>query len=177
MVALGVVTGDFRSRTDMKTGEIEVADKAGVYVIKMSGDVRLNLSLSFDRFITETFAAPDFCSVIFDLSATEALDSTTLGLMAKISLKGRALDMMDPIVISTNPGITKQLENMGFGEILQIVESADIGHTNFKPLPESDLDETLMREKVLEAHRQLVELSTKNHETFKDLIQSLENIS
>ena len=41
---------------------------------------------SFDHFIDEMLADKDFCSVIFDLSHVEAVDSTTLGLMAKISI-------------------------------------------------------------------------------------------
>jgi len=72
----------------MSSGEIKVAAHDGVYVIKMEGDVRLTLCLSFDDFIEKMFDAPDFCSVVFDLSDAQAIDSTTLGLMAKISIKG-----------------------------------------------------------------------------------------
>lgn len=161
----------------MNAGVIKVADRDGVFVIKMLGDVRLTLSLTFDKFIDDMFRSDGFCSVIFDLSEAEAVDSTTLGLMAKISLKGRVLDHMDPIVISTNPSITRLLDSMGFGEILQIVESADIGHAGFRLLSDDDhIDEQELKDKVLEAHRALVELNAKNQETFQELIQSLESI-
>ncbi|WP_096087573.1 STAS domain-containing protein [Agaribacterium haliotis] len=160
----------------MNTGEIKVADKDGVFVIKMLGDVRLTLSLSFDEFIDQMFASEDFSSVIFDLTEAEAIDSTTLGLMAKISLKGRALHYMDPIVISSNAAIIRLLDSMGFAEILQIVESADIGHDDFQVLHSHDLavDEEAVRQKVLEAHRSLVELNADNKEVFKELLHSLE---
>lgn len=160
----------------MNAGVIKVADKNGVFVIKMIGDVRLTLSLSFDEFIDQMFASEDFSSVIFDLTDAQAIDSTTLGLMAKISLKGRALHYMDPIVISSNPGIIRLLDSMGFSEILQIVESADIGHDDFQVLHSHDLaiDEDLVRQKVLEAHRSLVELNADNNDVFKELIRSLE---
>ncbi len=160
----------------MNTGVIKVADKDGVFVIKMSGDVRLTLSLSFDAFIQDMFASPNFCSVIFDLSDAQAIDSTTLGLMAKISLEGRALDYMDPLVISTNPGITRLLDSMGFSEILQIVESADIRHENYRVLPEEgDVDEHALKAKVLEAHHCLIELDDRNGDAFRELIQTLES--
>ncbi len=160
----------------MNAGVIKVADRDGVFVIKMQGDVRLTLSLTFDKFINEMFQSEGFCSVLFDLTEADAIDSTTLGLMAKISLQGRALKHMDPIVISSNPSITRLLDSMGFTEILQIVESADIGHEEFKPLhaDEFELDENEVKEKVLEAHRALIDLSASNHETFQELIQSLE---
>lgn len=161
----------------MNTGVIQVADKDGVFVIKMLGDVRLTLSLSFDEFIDKMFTADDFSSVIFDLSETEAIDSTTLGLMAKISLLGRALDHMNPIVISTNPSITRLLDSMGFSEILQIVASADIGHEQYEILhaDESSINEADLKEKVLEAHRTLIELNSNNKEAFIELIQTLES--
>lgn len=161
----------------MNSGVIKVADQDGVYVIKMEGDVRLTLSLSFDDFINRMFADKAFCSVIFDLTEAQAIDSTTLGLMAKISLMGRALDFMDPIVIAVNSGIRRLLTSMGFQEIFQIVESADLASQSFKELPcdESRLDEKKIKAKVLEAHKTLIEMNAQNRETFKELMQSLES--
>ena len=160
----------------MKPGVIKVADRDGVFVIKMQGDVRLTLSLTFDKFIDDMFLSDNFCSVIFDLSEACAIDSTTLGLMAKISLKGRAKQFMDPIVVAASPSITRLLESMGFGEILQIVQSVDTHNAEFQTLntAEDDLDEGEIKVKVLEAHKALVALNAKNQETFKELIQSLE---
>jgi len=161
----------------MNTGVIKVADQRGVYVIKMLGDVRLTLSLSFDEFIETMFASVNFSSVIFDLTDAEAIDSTTLGLMAKVSLRGRALGYADPMVLSGNLGITRLLDSMGFGEILQVIDSADTESCNFSVLPtvvESE-DETALRAKVLEAHKILIDIAPSNYETFKDLINSLEN--
>lgn len=161
----------------MKKGVIKVADKEGVFVIKMLGDVRLNLSLSFDEFIQRMLASEGFCSVIFDLREAEAIDSTTLGLMAKISLQGREIDCMDPIVISNQSNITRLLESMGFNAILQIVESAEIRHDEFKVLGSDvgGLDEEKVKAKVLDAHRSLIRLNSANEEAFQELIQSLEN--
>jgi len=55
----------------MKPGVIKVADRDGVFVIKMQGDVRLTLSLTFDKFIDDMFLSDNFCSVIFDLSEAQ----------------------------------------------------------------------------------------------------------
>ena len=72
----------------MQAGQILVADHNGISVIKMIGDVRLTLCISFDKFIEEMYQAENFRTVLFDLSEAEAIDSTTLGLMAKISILG-----------------------------------------------------------------------------------------
>jgi len=164
----------------MSSGEIKVAEHDGVYVIKMEGDVRLTLCLSFDEFIENMFEAPNFCSVVFDLSAAEAIDSTTLGLMAKISIKGRAHHYKDPTVVSSNPSITRLLGSMGFEDIFRIVDGPDhIRSENLSsggmPLAENVKDEQLVQERVLEAHKLLMAMNDANHDTFRELVDTLEN--
>ena len=164
----------------MSSGEIKVADHDGVYVIKMEGDVRLTLCLSFDDFIEKMFEAPDFCSVVFDLSDAEAIDSTTLGLMAKISIKGRALKHDDPTVVSGNPSITRLLASMGFEDIFRIVESGaaiagPLVAGEAQSLSEDLSDEQRIQQRVLEAHRLLMDMNQSNRDTFSELVDSLEN--
>lgn len=165
----------------MKPGSIKVAQHNGVFVIKMEGDVRLTLCLSFDSFIENMFSQSDFQSVVFDLTDAEAIDSTTLGLMAKISINGRAKEFADPVVISTNPSITRLLVTMGFEDIFQIVRDVDLELGDALPLSveaedlsEEDSDESKVREKVLEAHKTLMDLNENNKITFKELVESLE---
>ncbi|TVZ38402.1 anti-anti-sigma factor [Alteromonadaceae bacterium 2753L.S.0a.02] len=163
----------------MSSGDIKVAEHEGVYVIKMEGDVRLTLCLSFDEFIEKMFDAPDFCSVVFDLSDAEAIDSTTLGLMAKISIKGRALHFDDPTVVSSNPSITRLLASMGFEDIFNIVESAQaLARVTPQPavvLDEKIYDERSVQARVIEAHKLLMAMNDANHDTFRELVDTLEN--
>lgn len=161
----------------MNRGVIRVASHDGVYVIKMEGDVRLTLCISFDDFINNMFSAENFCSVMFDLCDSQAIDSTTLGLMAKISIGARAQGYEMPIVVSDNPSITRLLVSMGFDDIFNIV-----GETNMQvarieggALAENITPESDIQRKVLEAHRTLVQLNARNANTFKELIESLEN--
>src|SRR5687768_3604522 len=105
----------------MKPGQILVADYQGVYVIKMLGDVRLTFCVSFDQFIDGMFSDNQFSSVIFDLSDAEAIDSTTLGLMAKISILSQEHFQVMPIVLATSPSIQRILQTMGFSDIFTIV--------------------------------------------------------
>lgn len=160
----------------MQSGIIRVADHNGVYVIKMEGDVRLTLCLSFDNFIEEMFAADDFCSVMFDLCSAQCIDSTTLGLMAKISIGARKLGYDKPLVVSSNPSITRLLASMGFEDIFNIVKDSRTSvDCDGQILIEEIEPEDALMEKVLEAHRTLVKLNTQNQDTFKELIESLEN--
>lgn len=159
----------------MRPGQILVADHKGVYIIKMIGDVRLTLCISFDQFIDAMLAAPDFSSVLFDLSDAEAVDSTTLGLMAKISLLAQDKRNIVPVILATNSSIKRILDTMGFADIFTIVDKLDVEVSPEKPLKNIDCGEEQVKEKVIEAHKILMGLNEQNHETFKNLVHMLEN--
>jgi len=157
----------------MRPGQILVADHGGVYVIKMVGDVRLTLCVSFDQFIDTMFNRDDFCEVMFDLSDAEAIDSTTLGLMAKIALQGREQRGITPVVYSTNDSINRLLHTMGFQEIFTIVDQLEPPVAPDQPLP-AVAEEQEVKEKVVEAHKILMGLNQENRETFRNLVKMLE---
>lgn len=158
----------------MRPGQILVADHDGVYVIKMLGDVRLTLCVSFDQFIDTMFSRDDFSEVMFDLSEAEAIDSTTLGLMAKIALQGREQRGITPVVYSTNESINRLLQTMGFHEIFTIVKDLESPLEPAQPLPADTSEEYQVKEKVLEAHKILMGLNKENRETFRNLVKMLE---
>ncbi len=158
----------------MRPGQILVADHVGVYIIKMTGDVRLTLCISFDRFINNMLAEPNFSSVLFDLSEAEAVDSTTLGLMAKISLLAQEKRDITPLILATNASIQRILQTMGFADIFTIVDKLEVEFTPEKNLTAIECDENQVKEKVLEAHKILMGLNEKNHETFRNLVAMLE---
>jgi anti-anti-sigma factor len=158
----------------MQPGSIGVADKDGIYVIKMTGDVRLTLCLSFDSYIAQLFNKDDFQAIFFNLTQADAIDSTTLGLMAKISLMAKERKNIQPTIISSSPSINRLLECMGFSQIFTIVDDAKDMLCPQSGLDKDDLCEDTVREKVLEAHRILMDLNKKNAETFKDLVNCLE---
>lgn len=159
----------------MKEGTIKFAENKGIFVIKMEGDVRLTLALSFDAFIDDMLNAKDFNSVIFDLSKAEAIDSTTLGLMAKISLKSHPLTNEYPLVITNSKTITRVLVSMGFADIFRLVKQADFDARDFSELREKDGSEQAIRETVLDAHKTLMAMNDANANTFRELLHSLDH--
>jgi anti-anti-sigma regulatory factor len=159
-------------------GRILVADHLGVYVIKMVGDVRLTLCVSFDQYIETLFSKNDFCTILFDLAEAEGLDSTTLGLIAKIAVKSESVKNIQPIVICNSTDIIKLLNSMGIDSVCQIIDSPPSEYCPteaFSGLSVCDDDEETVKEKVLEAHCVLMGLNASNRETFKDLVQTLGN--
>ena len=96
------------------SGRIMVASHDGVYVIVFDGDVRLTLCTTVDDYLEKMFQDPGFRSVIVDLSETENIDSTSLGLLAKLSIQADKRFSFRPTLISTRKDITRILLSMGF---------------------------------------------------------------
>src|SRR5690554_1011019 len=160
----------------MQPGQILVAEHGGVFVIKMKGDVRLTLCISFDQFIDDMFAHPRFKAVLFDLSGPQANGSTTLGLMAKISLLGEERNGRYPVILSSNESINRVLDTMGFADIFTIVKEFRAPVQPTAALGEDGVsDEDRVKNKVIEAHRYLMQLNEANEQTFTDLVNMLEN--
>ena len=61
------------------------AEKQGIYVLKFIGEIRLNLCSTLDNLVESITSDPAFKTVVIDLTETEVIDSTTLGLLAKIT--------------------------------------------------------------------------------------------
>ena len=76
----------------MQPGRILVAGQDGAFVIKLVGDVRLTLCTTLDEFFDEMLSVEGFASVVVDLSDALNVDSTTLGLLAKLAIKAKERD-------------------------------------------------------------------------------------
>lgn len=158
----------------MSSGHIFVAEHEGTYLIKLVGDVRLTLCLSFDQFIATMFGGEEFKTVVFDLREAEGIDSTTLGLMAKISIGSRELGHGNPVVVTANPSIQRLLVSMGFEDIFELVSNHKLPFNGSQPLAENLEDESAIKAKVLEAHQILMDLNQPNKVKFHELVETLQ---
>lgn len=158
----------------MHPGKILVAEQAGAYVLKLVGDVRLTLCTTIDEFLERMFSAPGFMSVVIDLTEAEGIDSTSLGLLAKLAVQARQRHHFVPVIISTNPDITRLLSSMGFAKVFDIREKAPTTDQMLGELPVSACSEAEVRDKVIEAHRVLMGLNEKNRAEFSELVSTLE---
>ncbi len=158
------------------SGRILVGDHDGVYVIRFEGDVRVTLCGSFDHYIDVMLRDGDFRSVIVDLSDAVAIDSTSLGVLAKLSLAVQANCARLPTLVCNQADILRILDNMGFDDVFAIVDENFESEQNLAELPvATDMLEDDMRVRVIEAHRTLMDMNEKNRETFQDLVSALED--
>lgn len=159
----------------MTTGRIQFAESEGTFVLKFIGDVRLTLCAALDAYIERIFSALAFRAIIIDLTETEAIDSTSLGLLAKLSLLSQKKVGFLPTLVSDNEDMNRLLLSMGFDQVFNMLPSCLEPALPLQDLPPQQLSEELVRDKVLEAHRILMGLNDSNREAFRDLVNTLES--
>ena len=180
----------------MQKGTIYSADLDGHFVLKMVGDVRLTLCSALDHHIEQMLCDGGIKEVTVDLTDTQGIDSTSLGLVAKLGMRAKRHDMPTPVLVSPNDDITKIIITMGFEHLfvidneenpelnLPLVASADpsvdavtqVGDQTpvLTELPEVNESLSDIHKRILTAHKVLSELSDSNRAAFKDLVASLE---
>ncbi|MDX9874069.1 MAG: STAS domain-containing protein [Spongiibacteraceae bacterium] len=158
----------------MEQGRILVAEQQGAFVLKLVGDVRLTFCTALDEFLKHMFSAPDFASVVVDVSEAENIDSTTLGQLAKLAVCAQRRFGLTPALVSTNPDISHMLDTMGFERVFDVRHEQPVSDEQLAELPIVPGSEAAVRERVLEAHRTLMGLSAENQAQFSELVSALE---
>ena len=165
-----IVLGDI-----MATGRILVATHRGTWVVKMVGDVRMSLCNTIEQCLKRMFNDAAFSDVLVDLTETEGIDSTSLGLLAKLSINTKKRINKVPVVVSDNADINRILQSMGFDErVFTMVTEPPLALVDLQEMPVVPVTEEAARQRVLEAHRILMELNDQNKLKFKDLVAELE---
>ncbi len=161
----------------MEPGKILVSHEAGDYIIKLEGDVRLTLCASLNQYMDTIFESDSVEDVIVDLLDTEGVDSTTLGLLAKLALHCKERFDIRPTIFCVDEGLIQILESMGLDDIFSIVDQPPdkLGELEQLSHVEEDIDK--LQKQILEAHKLLVLLKPEIKAEFIDLIQCLEEKS
>lgn len=159
----------------MKAGQILDAETDTTYVLKLVGDVRLTLSTTLERCIQKMLAAGNYQQVLVDVTEAEGIDSTSLGMLAKLSIHVQKTMGFVPLLVYSSEDIHRVLVSMGFADSVYIMlEDADMMGTPTEAVAALDSDEESIRQQVLEAHRVLMSLNEENEDTFRDLVCALE---
>ena len=127
---------------------------------------------ALDQYFQSMFAEPDFVSVWVDVTEADGLDSTTLGMLAKLAIKTHEKFGFRPTIFSANPGIDRLLQTMGFAQLFDVRNEACEGYTH--DIPAHPSTESEIRERVIEAHKTLMAMSEANRDAFQDLVRTLE---
>lgn len=145
-----------------------------ILFFKLTGELKYTYSIGFDYFIDQLMEKNDFDHAVFDLTEAEYIDSTNLGLMAKLAVYMKKQDKPVPTIISTNDNINQILESVNFGSFFKIIRKPETSFTPEDRIPQFEGDRKTSTKMIIEAHKNLIRLSKENKETFQDIVSLLE---
>jgi len=161
----------------MTTGKILAAEHKHMAMLKFVGDVRVLMSSTLDGYCNGLYRRGILDAMLVDLTEARGIDSTALGLLAKMAIQLRNRFNVMPTIVSTNPDITQILHRMSFDLIFSIIDKPLNGAGTYSELKQSQESENSLRDKVLDAHVTLMALSEQNKLEFQDLVQALKSQS
>lgn len=161
-------------------GQVTHAEHNGVHVLRYFGRVDYMSAPAIQRFLDELIERTQIAGLVFDLTEADALDSTNLGLLARVNERVRHVASSESMIVARSGDVRDVLLSMGFDQTFDIVTDADapasvpalaVGDAIQTPVPShADLHDTM-----LEAHRALVRLSEAGRVQFEPVVACLES--
>lgn len=158
----------------MSTGHVEYASLDGTHIFKLIGEVRAHSCISLDKLLDKIEQQKNVVGAIVDLTQTTFIDSTVLGVLAKLGLKLKQTHKIQAVMLSTNIDITTLANSMGLGQVFVILNYCGNPNVCTKALVEEHISHSTMLTTVLDAHKTLMKLNQSNQNMFEPLVKQLQ---
>ena len=152
-------------------GRVLYAVKEDHWVFRFEGNIRYTMAHPLDAFIEEVLARATPSSVIADLRDTEAIDSTGIGLLAKIARVARERNAPRPTLFCENDEVLEVLASVCMDKVFTIA-SGEVHFSALRPLPKTNPSTAELADTIEEAHALLCELSEDNRSRFEGVIEA-----
>ena len=149
--------------------------RGGVHVLRLVGDVRYPVASSVSGLVTRVFDDEDVTDFVIDLSESTSIDSTNLGVLARLGVWVNRTCGHPATVVAGDPHIRELLESMGISSVCQVVDhgpNTDISTTAVIETEPTAQDQ--LAKVMLDAHRALMDLSLSNRDQFVEVVRMLE---
>jgi len=159
----------------MTSGQVTHAAQEGVHVLRYFGTVNYTIAPGLERFFQHLIHDSRVSGLVFDLTAAESLDSTSLGLMARINEQVLETGGANSVIISGNEDIDAVLHSMGFDQTFDMsAPCPQVPEVSCEPVAAESSSAAELRHTMLEAHRALVRLSDAGRLEFEAVVACLE---
>ncbi len=158
----------------MDEGTVLHAGHEGVEVLRYVGDIRYTLAPSLQNFLDGLLAGARPAGFVVDLQDTTTIDSTNLGLLARLAQRLRDESGLRLTVICGGPDIEEILRALGLDEVFDLVAQGESRVSGGDPVVLGEPSAGDMARTVLEAHRALMALNERNRDQFRDVVALVE---
>ena len=146
-------------------------------VLRLEGPVRYTMALALRAFVDDALARAPAELVVVDLRATTFVDSTGLGLIARLGRLALSRSGRRAVIVSGETDVMTVLRSAALDVLFVVVEEppgelpSELAEVPLLP-PKGEAD--AVGRVILDAHRDLAGLSKKNHDEYRGVIAALE---
>lgn len=159
----------------MANGNVYHARHNGTCILRFQGAIDYTLGTALDHFLDELFAGGDFRDILVDLNQTDSIDSTGLGLLAKVANGMLRREGAKPLLFSSRPDINEILHSICLDDVFVLCPQAlDADADPGTLLPAGEPSESELAHTVLAAHRLLCEINDNNRALFQNVVDTIE---
>jgi anti-anti-sigma factor len=145
-----------------------------VFILKITGTLRFNQCSALEFFLKERLQKNLPNTLLIDLSQTESLDSTALGLLAQIALQFEKLKHKKADLYCPENDLKKVLLSMSLEQLFHFTQQPPVISTILPEFSTQPGAEETQTERVLAAHEALMSISEKNKKEFKSVVEMLQ---
>jgi anti-anti-sigma factor len=160
----------------MTMGHVTHVQKEGVHVLRYFGAVNFLLAPGIQNFVDHLIDDERVSGLVFDLSCASSLDSTNLGLMARVNERLVSKGAANSVIISGNEDIDVVLRSMGFDRTFELLPSD--GHAcapDVEAIETPSPSSVELKRTMLDAHQALVRMSEAGRKEFEAVVACLES--
>lgn len=155
----------------MNKGEYLYRREGARLFLKLKGNLKFTGSFGFDRLV-DTMVDKDLDNVLLDLNDASYIDSTNLGIIARIAEELRTRDKRLTI-LSSNEDVNDILSSVGFDKVALILKKEE-ELSGLQEIETLKLRDREMAESMIRAHKSLISLYHANKEVFQDVVELME---
>jgi anti-anti-sigma factor len=159
----------------MQSGEVMTGLQGKHFYLQFVGDVRLPWCVTLENHCQNIIATNDIEQVSVDLNSAQNLDSTTLGVLAKVALLVKKGLGTTADLYCLDENIQRLVRSMGFTSIFNIKKEPIKAVPDLLPISFVESEEDDVREAVIDAHRALIDVDEVNRAKFQGLVETLQN--
>lgn len=151
-------------------GAIYAARVDNIEYVKFYGTVRYSHCAGLESHIDSIFASNDFEEIVVDLDQAEILDSTALGLLARIAIELKKNSELQPVIFVKKGELLNILKRVCFDQVFNIISDDKLKNEDqYEELVSGPEDEKKVLQRVIKAHEYLAEVDQKNEALLKDI--------
>ena len=155
-------------------GSIYSSTVGSVEYIRFIGVIRYSQCAGLESYINQIFKSPSFTGLAVDLEQAEMLDSTALGLLARLSIEFKKISSDKPTIFVENGELAHILKRVCFDQVFNIVSKSKSAESiDYVELAAVSQNEKQVLKSVLEAHKSLAQISDANQNYFTDITKAL----